>query len=555
MTDKGSIGMKNYVVITEAEKMNFRNDYVALPQNYGTEEYFARKDVKAIYKAVYENLDELDSRLQFTEKLSSYRHVFVKPNLVSVYHNAGMEKVDYPESTDPRVFDAVIAYLHKYTNKIIIIESSGKPMPTKTSFHISGIDRIAKRYETGLIALETCSVVRYMVPKAEVMKEVYIPEILDEVVRGESYYISVPKLKTNVYTGVTLGFKNAMGTIPYFLRERNHNYYINKKLADLLYLFQPNLVIIDGIIGGEGNTPAPVDPVDVGVILSGDNAVAVDREGTKIMGIDPNKIPLILEAAARGFESDNVEVIGKKKPMQFRRANASLMADDFHNSFQNVLVLAGHNLPHAPKVKDIHSVTPELARKLEMACDGGCLAALRSGFDYVGYSTNPNYDFPLVIIIGGGILWEGKRYWFDREGKPYSEDDIRKMKDPIMTVGNCANGMDDCAKYKTPGCCSPSTCMLVATQAAGVTFPLLTWKNKSFLHFGYNILGVVWKRSILTAKGKWVDCPSEHVDKIYPILEVSDEEKQKDFIAWPLPKMDWKMRWKLIKNQLSILKM
>lgn len=72
-----------------------------------------------------------------------------------------------------------------------------------------------------------------MVPKAEVMKEVYIPEILDEVVRGESYYIAVPKLKTNVYTGVTLGFKNAMGTIPYFLRERNHNYYINKKLADL----------------------------------------------------------------------------------------------------------------------------------------------------------------------------------------------------------------------------------------------------------------------------------------------------------------------------------
>ena len=61
------------------------------------------------------------------------------------------------------------------------------------------------------------------------------------------------KLKTNIYTGVTLGFKNAMGAIPYALRERNHNYYINKKLADLLYLFKPDLVIIDGIIGGEGN--------------------------------------------------------------------------------------------------------------------------------------------------------------------------------------------------------------------------------------------------------------------------------------------------------------
>ena len=99
--------------------------------------------------------------------------------------------------------------------------------------------------------MELEPVVHYYLPKAEVMKEVYLPKILDKAVRGEAYYISVPKMKTNLYTGVTLGFKNAMGTIPYFLRERNHNYHINKKLADLLYLFKPDLTVIDGIIGGE----------------------------------------------------------------------------------------------------------------------------------------------------------------------------------------------------------------------------------------------------------------------------------------------------------------
>lgn len=82
-------------------------------------------------------------------------------------------------------------------------------------------------------------------------KKVLCGQFLRLVVKGNAFYISVPKMKTNLYTGVTLGFKNAMGTIPYFLRERNHSYLINKKLADLLYLFKPDLTVIDGIIGGE----------------------------------------------------------------------------------------------------------------------------------------------------------------------------------------------------------------------------------------------------------------------------------------------------------------
>ena len=44
-----------------------------------------------------------------------------------------------------------------------------------------------------------------MLPKAEVMKEILIPRIFSEIVRGEAFYISVPKMKTNLYTGVTLG--------------------------------------------------------------------------------------------------------------------------------------------------------------------------------------------------------------------------------------------------------------------------------------------------------------------------------------------------------------
>ncbi|MDO4272412.1 MAG: DUF362 domain-containing protein [Eubacteriales bacterium] len=547
--------MKEYVVITKAPKMDFRRDYVSLPKNYGTQQYYQRQDIKAIYKMVYDNLDQLNEKNNFVSKLRTYEKILVKPNLVSVYHNSGMEESDYPESTDPRVFEAVISYIKQYHDKIVIVESSGKPMPTRTSFKVAGYDRIARHHNVGLVALETCPVVRYMLPKAEVMKEVYIPQIFKEAVEGRAFYISVPKLKTNLYTQVTLGFKNAMGAIPYAMRERNHNYYINKKLADLLYLIKPDLIFIDGLIGGEGNTPAPVDPVDSHVVISGTNAVAVDSVGTRIMGLDPEQVPLMNEAVKRGFDAEETEIVGEMPRYHFRRANPSLMDEEFKNTFPNILVLAGHNLPHAPKVEDPYQVTPEMARELEMACDGGCLAALRSGFDYVIYAPKKDYTVPLVIIIGGGVKCGKERYWFDRKGKPYTESEIRNMELPLMTVGNCAKILDSAAKYKTPGCCSPSVCMLAATAAMKIPFPLLSVKNKAVVHFGIHVLSMALHRAALSLMGKWVDCPSLHQDKIYPIPKLPAEKNREDYIEWPLPKMDFHTRRKMAGDQLRILKL
>lgn len=548
--------MKPHVVVTRTPDMDFRNDYVALPKNYGTEAYFSRKDVKAIYETVFKNLDALDAETGFSKKFTSCERLFVKPNLVSVYHKSGMKDCEYPESTDPRVFDAIIAYLKQFNKNIVITESSGKPMPTRNSFKVAGYDRIARYHNTGLVALETCPVVRYMLPKAEVMKEVYIPELYKDVIDGKACYISVPKLKTNIYTGVTLGFKNAMGAIPYALRERNHSYYINKKLADLLYLFQPDLIIIDGVIGGEGNTPAPVDPVDTHVIISGTDPVGTDKIATRIMGIDPETISLMVEAEKRGFASPDLTISGDEIPQfSFRRANPSMMADDFHDYFPNILVLAGHNLPHAPKITSLSEVTPEVARKLELACDGGCLNALRSGFEYVIYAPKQNRNIPLVVIVGGGVKIDGKRYWFDRDGKAYEESEIRTMKDPILTLGNCGSVLNDIAAYKTPGCCSPSACMLAATGAMKIPFPLLSTKNKSLIHFGLSAVLMVGSRAISCLRGKWIDCPSEHKDEIYPIPKIPEQLKDRDYIAWPLPPMKWKTRIRMFKDQIRILKL
>lgn len=57
-----------------------------------------------------------------------------------------------------------------------------------------------------------------------------------------------------------------------------------------------HLVLLDGIVGGEGMGPLKPTPVQSGIILFADDPVVADYTCAKLMGFDPMKIPLIREA-------------------------------------------------------------------------------------------------------------------------------------------------------------------------------------------------------------------------------------------------------------------
>ncbi len=531
--------MASYVIIKDAPKMDYMKDFVSLPENYGTYDYFQREDIKAIRNTVWEALDHLNEKCNFTKELENNRLVLIKPNLVFVYHNVSLDKMDYPESTDPRVFEAVIAYLKKYTNNITIVESSGKPYPTKTAFKAAGYDRIAQYYNTGLVALETQPVERYYLPKAEIMKEVYLPRILDKVVKGEAFYISVPKMKTNLYTGVTLGFKNAMGTIPYFLRERNHNYHIDKKLADLLYLFKPNLTVIDGIIGGEGNTPAPVDPVKVGKIVVSNNSVEADRITTHMMGFDPEKNKLMIEATARNFGDPTVEIIGDTSVTPFRPAISSLLDERTARQFPNLMAVVGHNLPGVPEITDPNAVTPEMALQIEQACVGGCLASVKFGMEFFNYKKSmKNEKLKVCVIEGPGIVINGERYWFDKTGKPYTKAELAALPIPKYGMGNCTLATtSDICRWKATGCTDPAKNASLICMAGGSLVPIVNPMNPWLMNTGINLVGMMGARIGHIMKGDYVDLPAlTKDDHIWELPQLSEADMQKDYIPVPLPK-------------------
>jgi uncharacterized protein (DUF362 family) len=104
------------------------------------------------------------------------------------------------------------------------------------------------------------------------------------------------------------------------------------RYADKQGLVQPTLqrrqfVIIDGIIGGEGDGPLACDPVPAGLLLAGANPACVDAAAATAMGFDAERIPVI----RRAFE-DRSEAL----PLAYgKKEDIKIIADGREEAFSD----------------------------------------------------------------------------------------------------------------------------------------------------------------------------------------------------------------------------
>ena len=122
-------------------------------------------------------------------------------------------------------------------------------------------------------------------------------------------------------------------------------------LVDVFEMVQPQITIMDAVIGMEGNGPNAGDPRKVGLIIAGYDGVALDAVASTIIGFDPMKVPIIKYAHDRklgtadmneidvsGEEISTVTVADFKKPSSSAQDFASnyipnfLLAKMFDNS-------------------------------------------------------------------------------------------------------------------------------------------------------------------------------------------------------------------------------
>jgi uncharacterized protein (DUF362 family) len=122
------------------------------------------------------------------------------------------------------------------------------------------------------------------------LKELYFPK----TVLGVDFLVSMPKLKTHHWAGVTLSLKNMFGIVPGscygWPKNVLHWAGIDRTILDINASARPDFAIVDGIVGMEGNGPIQGIPKACGVLVFGDDPVAVDSTCCRVMGLLPEKV-------------------------------------------------------------------------------------------------------------------------------------------------------------------------------------------------------------------------------------------------------------------------
>ena len=260
---------------------------------------YDRDQVRA---AVSEALEPLGGMAAFVRP---GQRVLIKPNLLSAKDPARAV------TTHPNLVEAVALEVRRAGAEPFVGDSPGGA--------IRGIQRVWKN--TGMEEMSRRSGVELVNFEASGSREVrsgrYAFYIARPVLEADCI-INLAKLKTHSLTLLTCAVKNMFGVIPGFGKGEQHKLYPKPdEFADMLVhlfrLVRPSLTIVDGILAMAGNGPGSGDPYDLGLLLAGCDAVAVDAVAADIIGFKRGSIDTTRIAAAMRLGEDNpdrIDVLG-----------------------------------------------------------------------------------------------------------------------------------------------------------------------------------------------------------------------------------------------------
>jgi uncharacterized protein (DUF362 family) len=120
-------------------------------------------------------------------------------------------------------------------------------------------------------------------------------------VLSSDFIVSMPKVKTHHWTGVTLSMKNMFGIVPGtrygWPKNVLHWAGIHECILDICATVRPHFVIADGIVGMEGDGPLNGIARRMNSILLSDDPVAADFRLAGLLGSEPRSITHVREGA------------------------------------------------------------------------------------------------------------------------------------------------------------------------------------------------------------------------------------------------------------------
>lgn len=229
--------------------------------------------------------------------------------------------------TDPGVTAAVIrAFRDAGAVRTYVMDNCTQGNFTRLVFKVSGMEDAVRQAGGIPLYLDEGKQVEVTLPTLGYAVKIskWVEEHLMEG-RANSFYLNLPKLKTHSMGKVTLGVKNQLGLIRQEDRIRDHNWMLHRKLADIYSLVRPDYTLIEGLYATNHGHYSPAGLADscverLGVLIGGEDTLAVDAVGADLIGIPPQEVDH-LRLAAEGSEGTidlrDIEVIGDPSP--FRR--------------------------------------------------------------------------------------------------------------------------------------------------------------------------------------------------------------------------------------------
>jgi uncharacterized protein (DUF362 family) len=220
------------------------------------------------------------------------KSILLKPNLMDYIPGAEI-------NTHPLlVIAAVECFRRLGAKRVIVAEGPGHQRDTQLVLRATGLERLLREHRIPFVDLNRDEVAKIPL-RADYsrLKHLWVPHTVLEA----DLIVSMPKVKTHHWSGVTLGMKNMFGVVPGvkygWPKNLLHWRGIQQSIVDLVATVPIHFVIADAIVCMEGNGPLAGTARRLDRIVLSDDPVAADATSARMMGLVPERIPHIEETA------------------------------------------------------------------------------------------------------------------------------------------------------------------------------------------------------------------------------------------------------------------
>ena len=264
------------------------------------------------------------------------RRVVLKPNNVLIYVPLACTHVE--------TLEGILEFLKsiRKLDNVIIAESSAS-CPTLEGFDNYGYFRLLSKYPVKLVDLDDEPFeMMYVVNEKDFRPQPI--RVSSVILDPDSFVVSVARMKTHNTVGATLSLKNIVFVSP--IKDKGFTLYnedlrfapekakvskvgsvshkraihgsgfhaVNFNIANLAQKLHPDLAVIDGYEGMEGNGPTLGTPIDHRVCVVSHDWLAADRVGIELMGIDFERIGYLKHCSGMGLgvsDLSKIEIVGE----------------------------------------------------------------------------------------------------------------------------------------------------------------------------------------------------------------------------------------------------